>query len=183
MTAQMTHTNYRTATKARPASSRLETTPPDTTKPSETKAPNGRRGPRWIGPLVAIGAIGAIGVALVVNTNSDPTPAAETELSSSQQLVEASIDQALADNATTSDGSFATAEANRMNTLQDLSTPAPAAVSSQQLVEASIDQALADNATTSDGSFATAEANRMNTLQDLSTTASYIPECNIVGPC
>ena len=116
------------------------------------------------------------------NSDSDPSQPAQTETSLTQSPtsddaelagVESElasldadlevIDQALADNAT--------------------ATPPVIGPGSALGVDEAANWQLADNAATSDGSFATAEANRMNTLQDLSTTASYIPECNIAGPC
>ena len=81
---------------------------------------------------------------------------------SSQQLIQESIDQALAN-----------------NTGPQVVGPG----SSLGLDAAGSYWQPTQTASVSDGSFAHAEANRMNTLRNLTATASYTPECSITGPC
>jgi hypothetical protein len=134
----------------------------------------------------------------------------ETEFTTSQRLIEESIDEALAATTTadvtpeaggtvrsglpdgywqpssntnvTSDGSFDVAEANRMATLQDVSVT-NGSDGSFDVAEANRMATLQDVSVTngSDGSFDVAEANRMATLQDLSVP--YTPVCKVTGPC
>lgn len=222
MTAQMNHINQRTVIEDRPTDTDVRTTAPANSKPVRPETPNGRRGPRWLGPLVAIGAIAAVGTVLVVDANSDstPTPAASAETAvvdagpSARELVDQSIADALAEQDAAAAGTrdFTVARGSTGDpfrvpervaataatpTVLDRSIVAIEHAASQanesattefttaqQLVQQSIDQALADQAGQGSGnSFDRAEANRMNTLRDLSGTTGEFEWCTLGGPC
>ncbi|MGI9646006.1 MAG: hypothetical protein ACR2O6_11925 [Ilumatobacteraceae bacterium] len=143
-------TNYRVTTDDQPIAGREAKT---------TAAPAGRfqtpkrgRGPRWAWIGIAGGAVLVVGAGvLVFDALSEPSPPSEVEYTTSQRLVQESIDESLAERSVVESQSTGPATQFELPNGQVLDRhpglDATEFTTSQRLIQESIDESLAANRT------------------------------------